>query len=541
MTNTIKVIIVDDERLERNLIKNCIDWKYFNMEIIGEASTVNEALLLLESNTPDIVITDINMPVIDGMQFIGIASRKYPHIKFVVLTGFDNFSYAQKSIKLRVSDFLLKPINDEDVFKTASNLKVIIEQEREAQEEYYQLRKQLYDNLPYLKERFLHELLKGRIGDKTIEERLSFLGIQFKYKSFQVAVLEINHLKNEDEEFRYMQNIKVMNLVKSNLTDNKYVQIFFDSDDRIIILNNDENSDLFEKCELLKDYITRELNCYVGIGLGSLKKELHEICFSYREALDALDYRVAIDKNTVILYNHIDINNKETKTNTAELYNKLCLYLKSGLRSKAKEVIEVLFDSIDLKCASAVRQIRVVALEILMICLRNSMDTKLDAENPHKSKTLSFNQIFAMDTIPEIKEHLFSVVENTTQTIDRQQIDKMNTLIKNIKRYVDQYYIRQDLTLSNVAKEFFLNPSYLSRTFKKEAGIGFIEYLTNVRMEKAISLLSGKEDMKVFEIADAVGIPDPNYFSTCFKKYTGISVSDYRKSSSININCSSAS
>lgn len=529
MADTIKVVIVDDEKLERNLLKNCINWGFLNMEIIGEASNSDEALQLLEKDTPEIVFTDINMPVIDGMQFIGIAAKKHPHIKFVVLTGFDSFAHAQKSIKLGVADFLVKPIDDDDVFKTASNLKAIIEREREDQIEYNQLRKQLYDNLPYLKERFLYELLKGEIDDKTIEEKLSFLGIQYKYECFQVAAIEINHANSENEELRYMNSIKVMNLVKHNFADNRYAQIFFDSANRIIILNNDENSDLYEKCELLKDHITRDLNYSVGIGLGSLKKKPQEICTSYREALDALDYRLAIGNSAVILYSHVHFNSAENKTDTAKLYSKLNLYLKSGLTCNAKETIEVLLNSIDIKCPSAVHQIHITALEISMICLKNSEDAGFDEEDSYKSEIQSFNKIFTMNTIPEIKEHLFHVVENATQVIDRQKIDKINTLIKNIKKYVDENYASHDLTLSNVAKAFYINSSYLSRTFKKEAGISFIEYLTTVRMEKALNLLSEKNEMRTFEIAEAVGISDPNYFGTCFKKYTGVSVSIYRK------------
>ncbi len=528
MADIIKIIIVDDERLERNLLRNCINWGTLNMEIIGEASNSDEALQLLEKDTPEIVFTDINMPVIDGMQFIGIAAKRFPHIKFVILTGFDSFAHAQKSIKLGVADFLVKPIDDEDVFKTASNLKTIIEREREDQIEYNQLRKQLYDNLPYLKERFLYELLKGEIDDETIKEKLSFLGIQYKYECFQVAAIEINHLNSENEELRYMHSMKVMNLVKQDFADNRYAQIFFDSANRIIILNNDEDSDLYEKCELLKDHIARDLNYSVGIGLGSLKKKPQEICISYKQALDALDYRLSIGNNAVILYSHVHFNNSEIKTDTAKLYSKLNLYLKSGLKCNAKETIEVLLNDIDLKGPSAVHQIHITALEISMICLKNSEDEGFEEES-YKSGIQSFNKIFTMNTIPEIKEHLFNVVESATQVIDRQKIDKINTLIKNIKRYVDENYASHDLTLSNVAKVFYINSSYLSRTFKKEAGISFIEYLTTVRMEKALSLLSEKNGMKTFEIADVVGISDPNYFGTCFKKYTGVSVSIYRK------------
>lgn len=530
MTNSIKVIIVDDEKLERNLLKKCINWKYLNMEIVAEASNADEALRFLESNTVDIVFTDIHMPVVDGMHFISIAAKRYPQIKFVVLTGYDDFSYAQKSVKLGVSDFLVKPIDDEDVFKTLSNLKSIIEQEKEEQNEYNRLKKQLYDNLPYLKKHFLCELITGGINKNAIEEKLLFLNIQFKYKSFQIAALKINHSEKGNEELRYIKNIKVMNLVKTYFADNQYVYSFFDSVNHIIVLNNDENMDLLACCELLNDRIAEELNCSVGIGLGSLKIEPQEICISYREALDALDFRITVGNDAVILYDHINYNNiQESKLDLTELYNKFSLYLKSGLKDKAKEVIEFILDSsIDLKSASVIHQIHDIAIEISLICLKYSIHKELDTENQYKADIQSLSQVFTMVTIPEIKEYLFHMVEKTTKEMGQQQINRINKLILNIKTYLDNNFSNHDLTLAKVAKIFYLNPSYLSRTFKKETGISFIKYLTTVRMEKAINLLTDKEDIKVFEIADAVGISDPNYFGTCFKKYTGMSISEYK-------------
>lgn len=333
MKNSIKVVVVDDEELERKLIKNCVNWGSFNMEIIAEASNADEALRIIESNKVDIVFTDIHMPVIDGMQFISIASKKYPHIKFVVLTGYDQFSYAQESVKLGVSDFLIKPVDDEDVIKTLTKLKSVIDQEKEEEQEYSRLKSQLYENLPYLKERFLCELIMGGFDKKAIEEKLHFLNIHFKYQSFQVAALVINHSEEENEESKYIKTMKVMSSVNLFFSNNQHVYSFLDPVNRIIVLNNDENLDLFATCKCIKERITRELNCPVGIGLGSLKTEPQEICTSYREALDALDLRIAFGNNAVILYNNINFDMPNMPKNEADLkklYDNFSLYLKSG-------------------------------------------------------------------------------------------------------------------------------------------------------------------------------------------------------------------
>ena len=128
----IRVVVVDDEPLEINLIKKCIDWKFLNMEIVGEAQNAMSGLDLIEKLSPDILFTDINMPIIDGIKFSEMVIQRRPKTKIVILSGYDDFDYAQKSIKIGVLDFLLKPINNDEVFKAASKLKNIIDYYRES-------------------------------------------------------------------------------------------------------------------------------------------------------------------------------------------------------------------------------------------------------------------------------------------------------------------------------------------------------------------------------------------------------------------------
>jgi two-component system response regulator YesN len=199
------------------------------------------------------------------------------------------------------------------------------------------------------------------------------------------------------------------------------------------------------------------------------------------------------------------------------------------LKNEVKETIDNLFDQIDLKSATALRYIRIIAMDIISVCLKNSLNMGLDPKDVYKSELESYNQIFLMDTLPDIKEYLNRVAQKTTLAIDRQQVKEISVLIENVKKYINENFSNNSLSLSSLAKLFFLNPSYLSRMFKKETGVSFVEYLTSIRMEKAITLLNRKE-IKAFEISDAVGISDSNYFCTCFKKYTGKCVSDFKRS-----------
>jgi two-component system, response regulator YesN len=526
----IKVLIVDDEYLSRNLLKNCIDWNSLNMDIAGEAEDADEALSLVDKLNPEVIFTDIQMPIIDGIQLSEMILKQKPGIKIVALTGFNDFDYAQRSIKAGISDYILKPINQAEVLRTALKVKQIVEQDRKNSSEYIKLRKELYNNLAFLKDKFLNELLNGSIDVSGYKERSAFLGIHFKYNSFQAAIIEILTLeKDQSEESRLIVNMKILNHVKNDLGDNRYIYVFLDTTNRIIILNNDENIDLYEKCEEMRENIIREIPCNLCIGVGRLKKEIGEISNSYKEALEAVNYRIAAGNNTVILYNNIHFHAMEPVGNINDLYVKLDFYIKTGLREKISETIDEIFNNIDIKDRTAIKTLRINTISITASCFQKLVESGLDSEEVYKLETQSYKQILLLETLPDIRTYLSGIMDKTIDTLNKHQNKKISSFIDKIKEYVRDNYADSNLSLASIAKLFYLNPSYLSRTFKKETSVSFIEYLTSVRIDKAIELLK-ESNLKVFAIAEAVGISDPNYFSTCFKKYSGVSISDFRKS-----------
>lgn len=540
VSKKIGVVVVDDEPLEINLIKKCIDWKIFSMEIVGEAQNAISGLELVERLSPDILVTDINMPIIDGIKFSEMVIQRRPKTKIVILSGYDDFKYAQKSIKIGVSDFLLKPINDDEVFKTVSKLKNIIDYERESSNEYDLLKKQLSDNLPYIKEKFLIELLSGNFENEEIMDKALFLGLRFKYQSVQIAAIEINKSSidndNVDTGIYFIRNIKIMNMIKEFFQENEFIYVFYDTLNRIIILNNNENVDILEKCETLKTKIVDNTQYSVSIGLGGIKKHVCGIRSSYKEALDALKYRVTVGNNMVILYERINScgSNNNNKHDVNELNEKMCFYIKSGLYDKAAFLVDKYFENVDLECKNNLKDIRIIAMNIISINFKTLIGIGINnTDEIYNSQIASFNEILLLDTLPDIIKFLHKILFKSIKIISDQQTSKIDDMIIKAKKYIDDNLQNNKLSLSIIAKHLYLNPSYLSRMFKKEIGISFVEYLTKIRMERAIELLKGG-DMKAFEIADKIGISDSNYFSTCFKKYTGLSISEYKKLQSNN-------
>lgn len=189
-------------------------------------------------------------------------------------------------------------------------------------------------------------------------------------------------------------------------------------------------------------------------------------------------------------------------------------------------------ESIEFKDAAALKTLRTTAINIVLLIFRAMAEVGVDPDELYRYEAQINSRIFQLETLPETESFLEETSKKCLVLIDRHQSIRINSLIEDVKNYVRENFADSGCSLADIADKLYFNQSYLSRTFKKKAGISFTEFLTEVRMEKTVELLrEGK--LKAFEIAEAVGIPDPNYFSTCFKKYTGVSVSQYRKSMNI--------
>jgi two-component system, response regulator YesN len=523
----IKVVIVDDEYLERNLLKKCIDWSSLNMKIVGEAQDAAEALDLICRESPDVLFTDIQMPGTDGIGLSEFALKKFPEIHVVVLTGFDKFEYAQRSIKAGISDYLLKPIDGEEVQKTAVKLKEQIESDRKSNQEDSELKKQLYDNLPYLREHFFNELMLGKI--EGVREKMSFLGVHFENSVFQVATFEIvPEAAPSDEESQFLLSMRVRKEINDFFQSCENTFVSAHTTDRIVILNNNSRIDLYEQCEILLKQTAEKLPYPFCIGIGSMKKQIDEICISYREALEAVHYRVAFGNNKVILYDTIRFPCGAESLNSKGYVEQLNFYIKTGLTDKIQDTIQKICEGIDLKKASALETLRMAAMNINLTIFRSMAEAGLEPDEIYRFELQTNSRVFQLRTLPETEEFLKEIVSKCLDLLDQRQNSQISSLIEVVKNYIRENYMNSSLSLSDLAEKLYFNPSYLSRTFKKKAGVSFTEYLMEVRMTKAAELMRNGE-LKAFEIATAVGIPEPNYFSTSFKKYTGVSVSQYRK------------
>jgi len=521
----LKVFIVDDEENIRKLVKKHIEWTELGFDVVGEASSGREALDMLDKVIPDIVITDVRMPFMDGLELAGILRETYPYVKIVVLTAFEEFELAKKSIKLGVSDYLTKPVNRDELKNCLTDISNKIMEERISTSEYNRLKEKLYINFEYMKERFFMELLNKPVSRESIYERVQYYSVQRILDSVQVGLVSPQTSGISSGEELVLLDLACIDTIKTFFKDMKGIDVFHDMNNIIIFICSNAELNMEKLSEHLIMQIIHRLKCEVSISLSSRYDDCKYIRQAYLEAEEALKYSELLGKNQVICFRDISIKNCTIQISQDKI-DEVLFYIKAGVVDKVEEIIFSIADNYIKKCT--IGQKRIHTTNITSSILNAFAETGVDFSDICEANQDYFYQISKMDTFEQMKEFLETFAVNVTKAINNFRTKKSNKLLNEILYYINDNIGDPNLSLSGIANKFFLNSSYLCRLYKQETGQTFVEHLTKMRIDKAISLMNETE-LKVYQIGEQVGIPDPNYFGKCFKKFTGLCVNDYKK------------
>lgn len=521
----LKVLIVDDEYLIRNLLRMRIDWERQGMAIVGEASDAQEALELTERLRPDIVFTDIYMPKMDGIELSRIVLDHYPHMKIVVVTGHDEFEYARQSIKLGISDFILKPIRASELLNVTDKLRESIQEERLREHELVKLREEMERNLPYLRERFVNQWLHDVMTEGKIKEQFRLFGIPVPLREdgLRVAILEvIAPAAQRTEERLILLRMECMKQIETFYRHHPHVITVTDTYNRMVVLSLSPAANFVEEVERLQEGLIRLAGIEVTVGIGRQQVRWADACQSYREACRALHYQAFAGKNQVICFEDLILEVGERPYRSdAELLQQLQFYVSVGAEEQAILLLEQMLSA----PFSDISQFRMAAMDIITECQRAAIEQQIEDERAFDTEALA--AMLAARYLPELKIMLEQHVRGVTRIIQAKRQAKEGNLIDQVKVYLEENMGNSEVGLASTAMAFFVSPGHLGRLMKKETGQTFVEYLTQSRMKRAEMLLK-QTDLKGYEIGERVGISDPHYFSVLFKKNTGRSMNEYR-------------
>ncbi|MBD0383185.1 response regulator [Paenibacillus sedimenti] len=546
-----KLILVDDEEDVREGVVREVDWEAIGFEVVDKAENGREALEMVERLQPDVVVTDIQMPFMNGLQFAEAIRERFPTIKIIILTGHDEFEYAQKAIKLHIDEYVLKPFSAQELINTLLKVKAQI-QEEVAHRENVQLLKEHYrKSMPVLKEIFLAALMNRKLPRDEVLDKAANYGIQLDGNSFVVAVISIDgvlihedDLENRSElatsvSLKYSEDQALKYFALLNITeeiaDKRRLGLVFMHNDQVVVLATHETGDrgaaLQETMKVLEEVrqnVEKYLKFSVTVGIGAVMKDVTKVSYSYEDAVLALDYRLILGNNRVICIDDVEKRNVEKIRFDDLKEHALTRCIKVGTNPEIKETIDELFHGVE--AGVSVKDYQIYLLEILTCILKAAKDSNLNVDEVFGENFIPFTEINKFTSLEEAKHWLVELCVKMMTHIatDRQYTYK--NLVDMAKDYTKSHYHEGDITINKVCSHLHISAGYFSSIFKKETKMTFVNYLNHIRMEAAKELLR-TTDMKALEIAEKVGYSDANYFSFSFRKNVGVSPKEYRNSS----------
>lgn len=526
-----KVLIIDDEVIIRKGLRNIIDWKDLDCEICGEASDGMEGIELINKFKPDILITDIKMPEIDGLTMIKNVKEKISNCKIIILTGYRDFEYLQEAIRIGAFDYILKPSKIENITQILNKAKISLDKEREKEDDLNKLKEYFDEKIPVLKQKFLYDViynLNNNREDILEEYKMYDLNI----KDFLVVVAERDEDSNITDSYKkQLYKFAITNTMEDLFKEKFSIENIPTDKNRIIFIiqSKEKNNinDIYLNINKLQDIVKNGFNFTVTTGVSTMGEDLFSLSEKAKEAISALEYKFYLGNNSIILYEDIKALYKGNDYLELDQYQKILIqYIKSGNENNMKNTVADIFDFVN---ENKLDEKTVKSYYLSMINMINNIfyfETKSNVNIVDDNFSI-YNTVDNCNNIKELNVLLQDIALNSVNKITKINEKTINSTLQNAIEYINENYHKQ-ISLGEVAEHCFVSSYYLSRMFKRVINKNFVDYLNEVRIEKAKVYLK-ENKYKAYEIAEMVGINDPHYFSKLFKKYTNITPSEYKE------------
>lgn len=533
-----KILLVDDEVIVRKGIRETISWAEQGFQCVGDCENGLEALEAIRNLKPDVVLTDIYMPFMDGLELARHIREEYPQTKVVILTGFDDFDYAQQAVKLNVKDFILKPITAAELRKVLDQIREELDREYREREDVERLRRQWQESMPLLRERFLEQLALSRIPAAERKERMALFGLHLPGPYYTALAVDPDgfgqHVSDPDKE---LLKFAVFNIVQEMVSrvqaapSQGEAPVFRNREEKVIALLSGDSADgLYEHAqELAEDIraaVERYLKLTVTVGIGTIADNLNRLKGAYTSSISALDYRLLRGTNQVISIMDMEGRTATLPKLSTDWEKQLVAAIKTGMAGDAEQAIRQMIQ--ELKASMSGIEPSYIYIQKTIVSLIMAInDLGLTDRDVFGEHINPITHVYSLNTLEEIEGWLVSACHQAIRTLTESRNDYTSTQIQEAIRYIEEHYHDPDISLKTVCKHVHMSVSYFSSLFKHHTGKTFIEYLTAVRVGKAKELLA-TTDLKTYEIANRTGYRDPHYFSVIFKKMTGDTPTDFR-------------
>ncbi|GAA0851640.1 hypothetical protein GCM10008915_67790 [Bifidobacterium pullorum subsp. gallinarum] len=556
-----KLLIAEDEISVREGMVRLIDWESHGIVICGEAGNGSEALSIMESCSPDILLTDIRMPHMDGLELIEQAQSRGFKFRPIILSGYNEFSYAKQAIRLGASDFILKPCRPEEILRTVLEAKKAAEFQ-EARESRLKERDQSWNrNIPLMKSQVLSQWTRYPAVPLEDRGRLMLeLQMDIQNAGVQVGLIRVDTSQIPlDERDVVLLRYAAVNIVKETL-DNVYggrIEVFQEGNDLLWVASMAErgrrgsaNTSLItapsqERLEpqirVLQGNLEKYLKMTVSIALGSWKASINQAHDSYQESVQAMESRFYQGRGGVFFYSEKlrgeDSGYDNSTESTSILDNErfdLCEkemldYLRHGSFEQALDQLDAWLEMFKTQSHYSKQEVNLRATTFMISLQRIAKEHRIGAFEWKNQLVNSMEQLPQVETLEELATIVKKIMQHLVEACssNRTLHRTLHRTVQSVLELIKEKY-NTNLTLEAVAREAYISNTYLSSLFKQELGVNFLDYLHQYRIEKAKELL--QQNLKIYAVARLVGYQEERHFSSTFKKWTGVTPSQYKSS-----------
>ncbi|WP_341279596.1 response regulator [Paenibacillus sp. FSL H8-0537] len=524
-----KVMLVDDEILVRESIRDCINWEQEGFIFCGDASDGELALPLIEQRQPDILITDIKMPFMDGLELSAIVRERMPDIKIIILSGHDEFEYARAALRVGVEEYCLKPVSAADIVRTLNDVSRSIDRERYERELLEKKQLAQGGSAEQMRHKLLSDLCSGFITTAEAIHQAGSLSIGLTASYYAAAISDIRCSEGSvsvdlatQQQTELLLHEAISSLLPGALSYKR------SQTETIWLLKSDSLPQLQEVLARFasswKEQAERSASCTIAVGIGSIQDRLQGIHSSYLEAEDDKHWRRLSGQNRKALR---DAASGLSEQSVVAQRQRFIDFLKLGTPAKTEAFVA--------SFAAGLQQLDWRGAFYGYYLLND-----LTIEAVHIAKSIQRNPDMPKEQLDKLQLAMSEVRSQEDaccylQTLLAQfwqwragAADKYAEMLSQVKDYILKHYGDDHLSLNDAAEHVRVSPSHLSKVFSQETGQTFIEFLTHTRIRKAMELLQAS-NAKSYEIAHQVGYNDAHYFSNLFKRVTGMTTTQFRK------------
>lgn len=525
------ILFIDDEELMRESFQKLVDWNAHQFDVVGIFKNGESAWEYLESHTVDIIITDINMPFMDGISLLEHIRERSLKSRVLFLTGYEYFEYAHKAVQLKAFDFLLKPVTPEKLLQAAQGAALDIEKEELSEAA-------VGKNLEFLQSHFISQLLYGKIKKTEIQKEARKVKIPIDQDSWLTMMAAVD--TKEGKKIPEGEGGEVKRLLQEKILEKKKnietlagtsFQIYFARTVSIhlqMVLTS-ERKDLFTK-EFIHDFtgslltLEKELPEYrVTFAVGRSKCSIEELPESFERVRHAADNRHILKGNDwKVVYTVDSLWDKKEELQVVLPTDTLLHHIRLGMIEEVEQDIRGIYEPFRNKEYISLESAKMVTTELAITAFKG----EVAFQDESVSYLYYLNHIQQLTTLDEMEEDILQFAKNITEKRKKGGNHKKKTAEAALE-YLKQNYMKVELNLNEVADHLNISVPYLAVLFKQETKQNFGAHLLEIRMEKAKELLRTTSDT-IGEIAEKTGYSGANYFTVCFKKYTGIAPGAYR-------------